>query len=258
MKSPPAADENSSPQAQEDRQRAIASRRRVVRAFTLTELLVAVAILLILAALAAPVLGGILKRASTIRCASRMRQSAALLLLAGSENNNQLLVFREGTADTDESKATFWAYQVSKMLQKNQSLDILYCPECKPFRYESTNGTWFWDTYAMDMRENEFSKIINMSGRKLFSLKLAVASSPSKLILLCDSVAKISGKGIKQRFRVKDSTATGSSGSLHLRHGGWANVAFVDGHLELLSARDFKKYGFESGYDEKLDIVEFN
>ncbi len=98
--------------------------------------------------------------------------------------------------------------------------------------YDTHPRRWGWQAYGMGMYAPEGTiEVLNvpkMGNTGFFRVSIASIESPSNYILFADS-ANNESDGY-QDFKI--SKSLGHSGGIALRHRGFANAVFLDGHIE--------------------------
>jgi len=211
-------------------------RTTVLGGYTMIEILVAVAILAVLAAILVPASSGFLQRGIGAKSMAQQRQIAAAILTQASDNNARLRSFVGGaTVDSRD----FWnAALVRAGLLPDPK--IFFCPgfrSAEP-RFNYAGSNWPWSGYGMaafypDGQPGSRVPGTNADGQaiSLVDFRLSSVAQPSRQILLADSYATTSGG--RQTFRIPPNDPREG---IHLRHAGRANVVFLDGHGESLDA----------------------
>lgn len=117
--------------------------------FTLVEMLAAVAIIAVLAAVAFPVLSNMQKRAKAAECTSNLRQVGAGLLAYAAENNNRLP--GPGASGNAQSRwlhqcAVYMGYEPNRdvngkpVYRQAYNLPVFHCALCPRDKYQTENG----------------------------------------------------------------------------------------------------------------------
>jgi prepilin-type processing-associated H-X9-DG protein/prepilin-type N-terminal cleavage/methylation domain-containing protein len=211
--------------------------------FTLTEAMVAMAIVSIIAALCFPAFQKMQERQKAARCVANLRTTAALLHVLAQERNGVISVFREGGGAFDVR----WNKQLRELidapLETSPPAAVLSCPAMP-------DGNSNWYCYGMFMI-NPPGRIVSGDGYKAYEVRLGEIEKPSTTPMFADSVDPGNGKQI---FRIV-SKNTASSGGVHLRHDNRANMVFYDGHVEGVGNERLAELGFSQALGSGLGTV---
>ncbi len=223
--------------------------RRCRAAFTLTELLVAMVIAVILAAFLIVSMRTVKAAAMNTRCVSQLRQAGTAMLAQIKDNNQTLESFHGGNdANNNWIHRLFYGGYLGQPLtgvSENATLleridavgSLLRCPAGPieaTFRTDSINvrgnpKRWFWQAYGLGMYRSDIPlTAVTVKGKvtNSFKMKTVAIPEPGRYILLADSAGV--GPGFYQSFRISRNAG---EGGVSLRHGGHANAFFLDGHL---------------------------
>ncbi len=218
-------------------------------AFTLIELLTVIAIIGILAAILIPVLSSVREQARSSVCRSNLRQGVLALTMMLQDNEGQITVFRSGSG----AGRMMWSTQlVDGGYIDGGAREIFFCPSNAPSLEEQFEGPWMWRTYGIRVfgSGQSFNPEENPGGQH-YRLNVNSVDIPSRFFLLADS-GEPSGK--RQRFRISTQHARGMDG-IHMLHGGRANMAFLDGHVEGAGRERLRDLGFSSAFDEDFNAI---
>ena len=102
-------------------------------AFTLTELLIVVAIIAILAAILWPVGRRMIEQGNQAKCMSNLRQLYGVLMFYAAENN-QMLPSPDVNADPDSPSSAHWFRRLDRYIAQQERIKILTCPSAKTFK----------------------------------------------------------------------------------------------------------------------------
>lgn len=238
----------------------------LIRAVTLVEVLVSVAILIILIALVFPAFKSVQAHAQAVGCSQKMHQLGTSLLLWTQDNNGvvkaQDLDYNRSPADQNWKSSLYNEGYVKDM-------NLFFCPtQTTPANGIPINSIYLgYGLHDVDDIGTKYPEIVGGSwGRNQHGLnegtrtfRINTLEAPSRFILLGDSVFVRAGSYFKhQASTLYMNTYEGqSSMGIHLRHLGKANFFFADGHMEAAGPNKLKEYGAVSGYDEDYKYVPF-
>lgn len=215
--------------------------------FTLIELLTVIAIIGILAAILIPVVGAVRERARGAKCQNNLRQSAMAILQYTSDGDGTILSHHGGSG----GGRNLWSDIIidTDYLDRG-SRSVVFCPSAPPYDgLEDRQIAIPWSTYGINMAGDAGSR---QSQSQLYRLNVDSVEDPTRYFLLADSGYHPNDR--RQRMRISNWRADNMDG-VHARHGGNANMAFIDGHIESMSPQDLGRLGFQSIYDEDWNVV---
>ena len=214
-------------------------RRPRTSRFTLIELLVVIAIIAILAAMLLPALSKAREKARAIACVNNLKQIALEQLMYADSNSDMVNVYR-----CTGSKQWDWAYELLYAMGGPYSTlateQRLQCPSWantkinSGYHYSMKSPT-FGDAY-----ENEHGAPRLTDGFATYYHTVRL-TRPSEYMLLLDSVCfggTYNHEG--NQFYNLDCTSSVQPSGIHFRHGGRANLALFDGHVESFTAGNLK------------------
>ncbi len=211
-------------------------------AFTLIELLSVIAIIGILAAILIPVLSSVRDSARASKCIGNLRSLGVAINALIDEHNGDIQIWRRG----NNSEGRMWA-NIMDYGGYLGSREILYCPSRHPYSWDEPGSwPWNWRTYGFNMIPGNAGI---ESGDNIFRLNANAIRDPSRHFIFADSF-KIAasgpsvGDGQSQRFRIPSWAPGPNLGGVHVRHGGRANLVFLDGHVSALSPIELGDLGF--------------
>jgi len=186
--------------------------------FTLVELLIVIAIIAVLMTLLLPALKSARDMSLETACKNNLRQCAMLGLVYADDFSGSICIYPPA-----------WGYSfdlVSPIHNKN----VLLCPGWAPFQLpQATYPADYAYTYGMVLltTNNAFFKYEAAIFR--YTLFTDKVKYPSSYFFFADSVSPVTGATYgKQSFWMSLQNTT----ALHLRHGGKAQIAFLDGHAD--------------------------
>lgn len=229
-------------------------------AFTLVEMLVAIVVILILAAIIIPVAG---------------RMQAAARNAQGVSNLKNLATYVNLLEQQDPTGFTAWDYLpgshevnwkgrliASGLDEPNTLAKVTFSPAWNPnSALTSDGGIEPWFGFGLDTGSYVYETDPS-TGRTLFRLpsELFLVERPSSRILFVDSInRRVGGTGErKDRWQAVTVSISGSAnenlnaeGVVHLRNNGRANVLFMDGRVEALTPQgirdSLRRAGISSG-----------
>lgn len=209
------------------------------RSFTLLELLMVIAIIIILAAMLLPALRNARETAQMINCLSHEKQVGLGLMMYANDSTSWIpLATGVGTSHLHGP----WG---SVLIDGNYSdWDMMHCPATKLRPWKSL-VQWASSTYTYGMRYytsgSSKAAYYNISTRR-DSEGMLISRNQSDYPVLADS-AKLIGVYEWQTYWLE----TGNR--VHIRHRKGANLLFADGHAEFKNAFQIENsgYGFSFG-----------
>ncbi len=213
-------------------------------AFSLTELLVVIGILLALTLVTLPGFSRAAERARSGRCVHKLRQISVLLYGIMGENNGRLQLFIDGSAGGEKR----WYNQAMRYAgyTQDQAKAAFGCPSFK----EDETGDWFCYGIRVAGSPGEVKRDTPESPR-LYNIVLSAIPDPGQFLWMADSLNYVSAR---QSFRLHPTDLRNDSG-IHLRHSHRANVLFLDGHIRSLDAAGLAQAGVTQAIDDKGQIL---
>lgn len=226
------------------------NRRARQTGFTLTEMLVAIVIIIVLATVTFAVTRKMIARAESATAMSNLRQSGTILFTSALEKNNRFSFFSGGASGGFDERAynIVRAYLGNPQAAWNNQIqnraDIMHW---NPKKVPPNN--FHWNCFAVnftDVRdfgvtwEVQNGRQDGSNGRVLY---IPTVSRPESYPILIDS-STAAGKEI---FRV-GVVATELPG---MRNDGKANAFFLDGSAKALDRQALKAAGFTKAYDNR-------
>jgi len=217
--------------------------------FTLIELLVVIAIIAILSSMLLPALSKAREKSRQSVCLSNLKQLTLAFLMYVQDNDEYFppsyYITYTSEIAWDFKTDTWWATYEKGIIGSYLTKGIFECPTAKkiiksydrPFTGFAYNSTYIGGGYSI------------WTGQSDPPTKLSRIKNPSETILLADSgiwstyTNEIIGNNY---LRIKEDPYDFGP-TVHFRHNGFANVAFVDGHVEAIK----DKYNISS-YDSSI------
>ncbi|MBC2592826.1 prepilin-type N-terminal cleavage/methylation domain-containing protein [Ruficoccus amylovorans] len=229
------------------------------RGFTLTEFIVAVAVIVVLTAIAIPAISGIISNARMAGCSSNLRQLGAAGLLYVQDNGGKMFPYRSGD---NQSMGWNWLLMPYVGFNKSQGstkeCEVFICPERtldvkKPTYY--LRFTYCINNTLVAGPEDSSPPLLN------------AITSPQNVIFFADSgqVPQWSGsssyafrwkrnppppdpKGILSPKADPDVDDSSNYGYFRYRHNGSCNAVFIDGHVDSFRPGEVLNENYYSSY----------
>ena len=221
---------------------------RSSKGFTLMEILVVIAIILVLAAIAFPVFATVQNRANKAVALNNMRQLGSAAGSYTSQNDGQLPAEDAKGTDNwasaalpDNAKAWYNALPVilsqKSVAQYGTNPQAFYSKENILFlpaaQYPETDKKLAAPLFAIAINTKLQRK--SETGEK--SARLSQISNPARTVLFLEQGLKGETKAMKQQ-PAYDGSPKGSAKSFVARYNGFGVLTFVDGHAELVEGKD--------------------
>lgn len=179
-------------------------------AFTLTELLVMIAIIMVLVSLLLSSVTLVRDAARSLQCSSNLRQIGMAAMVYPDENNGWMVPFNNGTV-------TNWGQGWRDLLVtyiETGARRLWSCPTGKlPFNFAKNARTGMYaNSLPQSLSHKLITQVVNPSGTMLFT----------------DGFERDTGFPCLEVF----PGMPGGTMGIGLRHRGKANMLFVDGHVE--------------------------
>lgn len=215
----------------------------MLRGFTLIELLVVVAIIAILMAILLPSMAAARGVARSAACGANLRQMATGMIVYATENGNRFYATASGTtinsAGATVSTSFYWygsSTSAGYSLYPNlfslcgmTSRGITDCPEAMAMGMQNTMT--FLDA-------NGQQSVSYGASNNIAKIKMDAFTNPSDTVLFTDSANVSTTDGTLKKFNASYppyySTSLSYAPYVHGRHAGKANVAWADGHVDLV------------------------
>lgn len=215
-----------------------AIRRHSHRGFTLVELLVVVAILIVLAALTFTISTRAIQAANEAKCLSNLRNLQVVTTSIAQEHNGEIMP-RFVLRDRWNVGGNYaWKWFVEQEVGANSlDVDFMVCPAHRR-KAQLPPGETLRSTYVINGRLN-----YNNHACKRYS----ELTSPADTFVFADNQAEILTKR-NPNHKMGEGDRNGHS-EFGI-HGGRSHVAFADGHIEKMAPSDFPEGNSRKTLDE--------
>lgn len=198
--------------------------------FTLLELLATVSLVMILAALLVPATSGAMRAADSSKCAQTLRQLSTAVLACAGENHMTLPRSSHSAYAANERG---WSRSILPYLGERSDLPNSEWArvQARLFRCPADALRKTGQSYGMNVFFELRPEFDEYEGSPAQWRTLPSIPHPSRAILL----AEVGGSSDHVMSHFWTAGQTGGYDCAHDRHGGKANFAFADGHIEMLS-----------------------
>jgi prepilin-type N-terminal cleavage/methylation domain-containing protein/prepilin-type processing-associated H-X9-DG protein len=191
--------------------------KRKLRAFTLIELLVVIAIIGILAALLLPALGRARGKARMAQCTSNLHQLGLAMQMWWDDHDQHFMPLTDGPVVPSLSNS----WPILLLPYVVNAKNVYHCPDDKYF---------IWDGGSMSAKTESYgyNYWALTGGTVITGVPLSKVTNAGKTVMLSDST-DADATSSQYAYSVSDWGPEQPSAT---RHNGFANVLFVDGHVE--------------------------
>ncbi|HWL55022.1 MAG TPA: H-X9-DG-CTERM domain-containing protein [Chthoniobacteraceae bacterium] len=228
------------------------------RAFTTTELLVAIGILLLLILLASPVFNNVTQSQGAVRCVANLRQLGALFQSFANDHRGAIHLYYYPPDAGDKP----WADMLTEKGYIDRRSHLQVCPTVAPRTYTARGSIYGTMRPTAEERASvpyDFSPPEIPERNPLRPANRAVrlysVPDPARYWLLTDSW---SSNRNEQVYIVYGSEPKGAY--IHFRHDHRANMLFADGHVEAVAperAKSLPYYPLSIGFDHEFRAFNF-
>ncbi|MFM8831471.1 MAG: prepilin-type N-terminal cleavage/methylation domain-containing protein [Spartobacteria bacterium] len=218
--------------------------------FTLVELLTVIAIVLILAAVALPIIGSFRAKGQQSKCAANLKQIGAAFSLWAADNNG-VVKSRDHSNwinGPDGIYCRSWVSNLNPYLMQGvtyngtvaSTASVFRCPAGKS---QEWNGvSYAANIYLGGFRDPDFNQRMGENAALYNPRRVVSGVAPSKCIIVVDGRCKTQG--------TLDFDAGGAQSSppMDRRHNNGVNALFADGHVEWINPLTISA----TEYDEKF------
>ena len=216
---------------------------RLSRAFTLVELLVVVGIIALLVSILLPALATARQAAQATVCASNIRQLAVCSTAYAADNHGYYppAHFDFMTRNlhrwhgTRPKTSVPFDFAGSPLLKYMQAAAIRKCPEFEPTQpgFEAAAGGYGYNNHYLGSSTEDMPGV--KGSDNIPARDCMIRNADQKIMFTDAAMAEDTGDGIaiiEYSFVEPPTTLYGpTSPSIHFRHRGKANIAWVDGHV---------------------------
>ncbi len=215
--------------------------RKKPSAFTLIELLVVIAIIAILVALLLPVIGRMTEKGKQTKCVGNLKQISAALAQAMAENELKVPFSIADPSKSYSGKWELWYATIAPYLGIPDNITdgavwngkrppgVFACPSSKGKIFNASSQA---TDYGYNIELHSGIETGTARGDRLPKIV-----EPSKILIIADTQrfsdpTRVGGRDLAPYY------ATDPNSGMGTRHGGKANVLFLDGHVEQIKPAD--------------------
>lgn len=220
--------------------------------FTLTELLIIMAIISILLGLSLSGISIARNRANQTTCSNNLKQCGSISQMFADEHEGNFLL-----QDDTQTPSVSWAEAMEEPgYLKNR--EILVCPSAAPYKFQENNSERYRQIYGARSWWNTPAEYVifydsDEDGASQSCIAYKKIKEPSKHIHFADSV--LLGNN-KQYFKFHLAQGTeGFSDLIQMRHSQRAVCWFVDGHVSDCAGPRLKEFGIRDAADKNGNKV---
>lgn len=214
--------------------------------FTILELLIVIALIMILASMLLPALNNAKARAKEIACIGNLRQDGTGFSMYASDFNSIIILNLYKTAGAPYAKggSSTWIQSLDGTwdLEYLKNRDVAVCPSFAPRKYYNLGRIYGANPCSPRTLSAELPPPAGYETAAMINLTKLVA--PTTYYLLVDSYNPAWNE---QVYLIYQSPAPGSIG-IHLRHAQKANMLFADGHVAGHTKSNIRKFNIYKGY----------
>ncbi len=207
--------------------------KRVQHGFTLVELLVVTAVLVVLAALAFPAAQKSLESGRRSSCTANLKSLSQTMINFANENNGSFpsVVYRGKSWPTALAQAGL--IETPTPYSQNRGKSLLYCPSACHLRPPSPGN---WTTYCINDYAGERDP--QVGAQKPLGMRQIRVAAPAKFALLMDG-CYIDGSYAANANPFNQLPSATHNATLRVDDPeGSVNVAFADGHVAMIKRTD--------------------
>lgn len=225
------------------------------RGMSMIEILVAMGIIAVLAALLIPALAAARERADAVRCMGNLRQVGTALLQMAADQRGVLKHWYSGTQSTADS-SVHWVSQL-----KNGgylTMEEMTRLRCSALPRDTTPNTHNWGFNLSDPHGTMGKAPGGQSNSRVYQIIVGTHPAPSRSVLLAgvsNGVAPDS-PGAPTDLRIFP-TGSASLGRIQLPHDGRGEMYFLDGHAEIATPRRLTEISQTFGTSDSSQPVEY-